>query len=420
MWNQMITNRAPLEKESKRMKSIQLFVICIIVCISSAVAQDSTVVNTYRFGYYNQYDLRNSSTNALFIHRYSNDLFNDVVRPKMGEKTGNLAFGVFSFASTYMSMIWSHEFGHSLRAAQVGGHFKIHNAALPIPYTTMELPDSIDLVDESLSVTGGFEVNYLNVRTIQSDFIRNNGSSNVSLAFAFANRIMFPLYTSVIVPIDAEDPDVWINTAGDPVHVILPVWTNYSDGQVFMADNSVNPDLVDFYGEAVLLATYFNLLDPHFYKEVAASFGDEKVERKPIWLIGDHSNGWIYGTMFNVSPLGYELYLNNYIHLNGNQFSLYFKTGRPFKNNGAGLAWNNIAETDKYNVSASLETWDQDIFGSGIAGEATLEYKLSQNLGIVTSAGYKTEGYILGKQIAEGFNWSLGVQIFHQPTQSKN
>ena len=389
---------------------LQITVLLIMCGIQSLQAAGHGIGCRCEVSVFNNHDLRTSANNARTVHRLSHDLFNTKLRPQMSEKTGDIAFSAFSFASTYLSMVWSHEFGHSLRAAQVGGKFNIHNAALPIPYTTMELPDSISLVDETLSVTGGFEVNYLHIRSIQSEFMRDNGASNTDLAFAFANRIMFPLYTSVIVPIDPEERDVWINTAGDPVHVILPVWKNYSDGKVFMEDGSVNPDLVDFYGEAALLGTYFNFLDPQFYREIAASFGDEKVERKPIWLIGDEENGWTYGTLFNTSPLGYELYLNNYLNLNGRSLSVYFKTGRPFKNNGAGLTWNDFYSNDKVTMTGNLEAWDQDIFGSGFSAEVTTDLNLTDNLGVVIHSGYKTEGYVLGKQTTAGLNLGLGLR----------
>lgn len=49
----------------------------------------------------------------------------------------------------------------------------------------------------------------------------------------FANRLMYPIYTTLIAPIDPEDPNVWIETAGDLVHYILPVFKNYSNNQVF-------------------------------------------------------------------------------------------------------------------------------------------------------------------------------------------
>lgn len=387
----------------------RLQILLLFVIISFDVnAQDSVWVRKYQFGVFNQYDLRNSSTNGISTHRVLCDIYRKGVKPKMSEGMGNITYGVYSFMATYVTMLWSHEFGHSLRAKQVGGYFNIHNVALPIPYTTMHLPSDINLVDESLSVTAGFEVNYLNVRGIQEDFIRNNGTYNEDLSFAFANRLMYPLYTSLIIPINPKDKDVWINTAGDPVHVTLPVFKNYSNNQVFLSDSSVNPELVKFYNQSAMFGSLFNLLDPQFYKEVGASFGKDK-SRKPLFVIGDYNNGWTYGTLFNVSPLGYELYLNNYIHINDNKFSLYAKYGNPFRNNGIGVSWIESIPKTNMNFVAKIEAWDQDIFDKGVSGEVMVDYKFMEKLGMSLNAGYKTRGYVLGKQIDEGFNCGVGL-----------
>lgn len=393
------------------MKNASLLIVFLTMMLAkNSQAQDTTWVREYKFGIYNQYDLRNSSTNAITVHRIVNDAFRKGLKPKMNKKLYAVSNGLFSFTTTYLTMLWSHEFGHSLRAKQVGGNFKIHNISLPIPYTTMHLPGSINLVDESLSVTAGFEVNNLNVRTIQRQFISQNGIYNEDLGFAFANRLMYPLYTTLIIRINPEDKNVWIETAGDPVHVTLPVFKNYSNNQVFMPDSTVNPDLVDYYNEANLFGTFLNLLDPQFYKEVGASFGKDKI-RRPLFIIGDHNNGWTYGTLFNVSPLGYELYMNNYIHINGNQFSAYFKYGRPYKNKGIGINWNEIIKSEKVNVSASLEAWDQDLFGKGIAAEVNTVVQFSKLFGASATLGYKTEGYVLGKQISKGV--TLGFNLIY-------
>ncbi len=374
-------------------------------------AQDTLWTREYHVGIYNQYDLRNSSINALTANRIMMDAFRKGIKPKMNEKLGNVTYGLYSFATTFFTMIWSHEFGHSLRTEQVGGHFKIHNAKVPIPYTTMHLPNNISLPDEALSVTGGFEVNYLNVRQIQREFIQQNGIYNEDLSFAFANRIMYPLYTAIITPINPNEKDVWINTAGDPVHVVLPVFKNFSGNRVFVQDSIVNPELVSFYRQSAILGSLFNLLDPQFYREVGAAFGKNKI-RRPIFILGDYHTGWTFGTLFNVSPLGYELYMNNYVHVKDNKFSVYFKVGNPYKNNGIGFGWSEIAENRHMNLSAIVEAWDQDLFGKGISGEISLDIKLSKRLGINIITGYKTKGYVLGKQIDDGLNAGIGMKYY--------
>ena len=172
--------------------------------------QDSTWQRTYDFSAYNNYDIRNSSRNFISTYRVFNDGFASLVDPNMKPKAANVSKAIFTFANAYLNMLWSHEMGHYLRAKQVGGHFNIHNFGIPVPYTTVDLPEDISLTDEAIFVTAGFEVNYLNVRTLQSQFIRQNGLWNEDLALSFANRLMYPIYTTFIVPIDPQDTNVWI------------------------------------------------------------------------------------------------------------------------------------------------------------------------------------------------------------------
>ncbi|MFY0644327.1 MAG: hypothetical protein JXR19_07655 [Bacteroidia bacterium] len=375
------------------------------------LAQDTTLSRDYSIGIYNQLDLRNTASNGVTVNRVLHDGFRKHVKPQLSNKLGNISYAIFSFASTYMTMVWSHEFGHSLRAKQVGGNFKIHNGKLPIPYATMHLPSDISYHNEALSVTGGFEVNYLNVRSLQQQFVSEGGLYNEDLAYSFANRMMYTIYTSLIVPIDPEDPDVWINTAGDPVHCILPVFKAYSNNQIIMPDSSVNPDLVSYYQQSAILGTFFNLLDINFYSEVAGAFGNINKKRTPKFLIGDDKNGWTYGTLYNVSPLGYELYLTNYLHLKGNQFMIYGRYGKPFKNNGLGVRWNNMIEGKRLNMAAQLDAWSQDIYDSGLSAEVQSSIRLGSKVSIDATAGYKTKGYVLGKQINAGFTAGVGFTI---------
>jgi hypothetical protein len=146
---------------------------------------------------------------------------------------------------------------------------------------------------------------------------------------------------------------------------------------------------------------------------VGASFGSDTKVRRPIFLIGDYSNGWTYGTLFNASPLGYELYMQNYIHLNDQQYGLYIKYGRPFKNIGLGLSMNDVVEFNQFRTDFLLELWQQDIFGNGVSAELKGQWKMTDNLGLNFNIGYKTEGYVLGKQLNSGLNLGLGICIYN-------
>ena len=179
-----------------------------------------------------------------------------------------------------------------------------------------------------------------------------------------------------------------------------------------MSDGSVNPELVQLYNEAAIFASFFQLLDPQFYRDVGAAFGKTSKTRRPIFLISDFNNGWTYGTLFNASPLGYELYMQNYFHINNRQFGLYLKYGRPFQNIGLGVSMNNVLTFKAFQADVLAEIWQQDIFGSGASLELSGKWKLNKHLGLNFNLGYKTEGYVLGKQLNSGANLGAGISIY--------
>lgn len=104
--------------------------------------------------------------------------------------------------------------------------------------------------------------------------------------------------------------------------------------------------------------------------------------------------------------------MQNYIHLKDKQYGLYLKYGRPFKNNGLGLSMKNVIKFRKFKSDFLLEIWQQDLFGNGISAEFNGEWKVSELLGINFNLGYKTKGYLLGKQLESGLNLGVGICIY--------
>lgn len=394
----------------RRIKMAFLILLLVPFCSFAQENADSTYHRHYEIGIAPSYDLDNVSRNALTVFKLAEDAYSKGIQPKLPEKLGNILGGVWSFSFTYLSMIWPHEFGHSMRAHQVGGHFNIHNIALPIPYTTMTLPDDISFQDRALSITGGFEINYLTSRRIQDDFYEFNGLYNDELGLAFVHRMMYPIYVSLVIPQDPNEPNTWINTGGDPVHFIMPVWQNYSNDEIFLSDGTVHPGLVEFYGQSALFATFYNLLDPAFYKQAAAGFGKPTEGKRPWYLIGNEHTGWSYGTMFNVSILGYEVFLNNYLKLNDHLYILRLKTGRPYKNNSITLSSPNIYTSEKIKLGGLVEIWNQDIFGTGGMAHADISYSINENIDLNFQLGYKTEGSTIGRTVESNFIGWAGLR----------
>ena len=114
------------------MKRQMILLLAILVSSKTGFSQDSTWQRTYDFAIHNNYDLRNSSTNMIGAYRLINDGFEQGIASKMNPKIGNVSKGIFNFVTVYLTMLWSHELGHSLRAKQAEGKFNIHNFGLPI------------------------------------------------------------------------------------------------------------------------------------------------------------------------------------------------------------------------------------------------------------------------------------------------
>jgi len=68
-----------------------------------------------------------------------------------------------------------------------------------------------------------------------------------------------------------------------------------------------------------------------------------------------------------------------------------------------------MIENPKLQVSAGLDIWNQDIFGTGVATEFESRVNIFKNVDLNMVVGYKTEGYVLGKQIDSGFNIGGGL-----------
>jgi len=148
----------------------KVFILIIIIIILFPVFLSADGFRDISLEYYNNLSVQNSSTNFRSVFRLAEDSYYSIVDPVLPEWSRSAASFVFTFGSTYMTVLWSHEFGHWFRAKEIGGNFNIHNMSLPVPYTTAELPSDITPMEEALFVAAGFEVNYLISREITEDF----------------------------------------------------------------------------------------------------------------------------------------------------------------------------------------------------------------------------------------------------------
>jgi hypothetical protein len=362
------------------------------------------------------YDLSNAAINTRTAGKVLVDIYYRGIAPQISSHLArNLIGTLWSFSLCWSSTMWPHELGHFLRVKQVGGDFWIEKVVFPVAFGTVVFPDNASLEDELLFVIGGLEVNSLIALGIQQDSFRHNGLYNDELYTAFFHRLMYPAYTWLFAPINPADPASWINENDEQVSFgdvasIARLVIERQGKTVFLGDGSVNPELVTFYEKARLWSLLWNLADINLYYQLAALTKGELAGARPPYLIGDANKGWAYGTLFNASILGAELYLNNYLNWNGRHYRTYLKYGFPLTDYGIGLGLTDILPMTSLNTDLEFHAWHQHYYGTGFAIGATFGIPLSQNLSASIRSLWKLDGYILGSPLQQGLSGYLGLR----------
>jgi hypothetical protein len=161
------------------------------------------------------------------------------------------------------------------------------------------------------------------------------------------------------------------------------------------------------------MSLVWTFIDPGFYEGLRAfgvNMNDNSGYMQPRFF-GNDDNAWVYGTMFNATPLGYELYFNNHIRLKGKYFNASIRYGRPFDNIGISLNMPSVLQTSFFRLGAETGYWYQEPFGHGIMAEFRGVFSLSEIFGFNLKAGWKSTGYVLGLPIEQTAYFQGGIHI---------
>jgi hypothetical protein len=351
------------------------------------------------------------ASTGVALNKAFQDLYFKVLGPRLPGKIEPVIENIWSIYGTFLCSLWPHEFGHWARARQVGGNFIIHSFGLPFPRAEMDVPEALAPEEEALPSIGGHEINYLMMRQAHLDFYAKDYGYALDIVHAFIQEVYYPVYAFVVAPADPEEPSTWTDTRGDPVESALIVYKSFTGRPAIREDGTVDPDLVRYYREAVYLSVLWTLLDPMLYKSTRA-FGTDLNEdyglMKP-WMLGDDKKAWVWGTQFHPSPLGYELYLTNYLRLKGKLYAVYLKGGRPYQNLGIGFRIPGLIEQGNFALGAACDLWDQDMYGSGAALALDVQYQVSNSFGLLLKGGWKDKGYLVGRRVEESMTFFAGI-----------
>ncbi len=107
-------------------------------------------------------------------------------------------------------------------------------------------------------------------------------------------------------------------------------------------------------------------MDLNTYRSSLSFFGNELSGVRPLYF-GNKSFKWSYGTYFNTSTIGVELYLFNYLKIKDFFASLYLRYGFPFKNNGFGFCIPKIFVYRNFSLGFSTDLWTQYYYRKGFS-----------------------------------------------------
>jgi len=334
---------------------------------------------------------------------------------KIGGGIGTIAAATaWQFFIIYNTVVWPHEFGHWNRAREVGLNWSITGFGFPIPPATDNGPRDTSNRAITMLNLGGPEMNHLMGLHSQKRIYEQGFGYSDEMFAATLNKLMFQFQTFVMEGYaDPGNPDTWTNTGpGDPVEHVLHIHRIYR-GRAAVTNGVVDPGIKDLYYET-LAASFWTLLDPFvalsFYRFGKGYLANGERRAEPWWF---HTGpvDWMYGTQFNLSPLGYELYLNTYLKWEDYFSTTYVRYGRPVKSYGFGTEFPNVLEVGRFEIGAGLDLWDQRDFGAGGSGRLMIQTELTERLGLIGRFGWKSDGYLIGQPLANsGFGYA-GVTV---------
>jgi hypothetical protein len=172
-----------------------------------------------------------------------------------------------------------------------------------------------------------------------------------------------------------------------------------------------------------------NLLDPFQYFAGITYFysylwnGDEEWALPSFEIAGLK---YLPACHFGLSPFGPEFYFDHYFAATPMTCSFYLRAGLPTFGVSCGMGGEieGLLLTDFLSLSAALDLWYQPAVSYGAGGTLQtsaggfglylsigLEVYFTEKAGVTGSLGYKTDGWLPGKPLNNGFLFSLGLSF---------
>ncbi len=323
---------------------------------------------------------------------------------------------LIDFPAVNMLSVFQHEyFGHGYKARELGLSDIGYQFAPPFPYGKGNASTRLD--GEFLGLTphgqsavfySGSQATSIMAKSLRLRFVKN-GSMNYQEALLYLNA--FADLTAYVLTTDLQSAE----GGNDITNFIRVTYPGESPEEKLkklkerVVVNFLSPFL------------YFSLYT--FYK----SYYWSGVSENALPMIPFQGFNYLPSFRFGLSPHGYELIFENYIHTAGHAACLYFRYGEPriHENWGAGVDVTGLFRTRALSLDGDVHFWKQPpllLSGSGHAGgrasfgsaaflTATISPFMRRNIHFLVQAGYKTGGFLEGENLSKDFILRAGLSF---------
>ena len=200
---------------------------------------------------------------------------------------------------------------------------------------------------------------------------------------------------------------------GDIAHFLGEMNYKYH-GHYGVFPDEIDPLVADNYRK-IKREAIWNLLDPalwlgiYYYGRYILT-GKERftLPMLPLWGIQ-----LMWGTRYNLTPIGGERYLDLYLKKGKHNFNFYLRRG-AFEGKswyGMGVGADRLLKYDNSHLGLRLDWWNQLETGGGGNLEGELHHYLTPEVGIILQGGYKTQGYLMSKAADSGLYAFFGALV---------
>ena len=322
---------------------------------------------------------------------------------------------LIDFPLIFQTTLFVHEaVGHPVRAREAGGGAKIVGRwpLLPggSPLISRSRTAGWTATDEVITVLGGYEANHALGLSVQKLLYERGSAQYQEPLLAVVNKLQAPFGAYVRDHSNPADPAAYIEPKEDTPE-FAAAFQRSRGKPVLTTAGAPDPAMVKFFKES-RLAGLWTLADPlvaeSFY-HVGWSLANMKRERE-LWMFTTGETRWMYGTQFNFSPLGYELYLNLYLKRGPHAANGYVRYGRPLRNNGLGFETPELLRCGRAGLGGGFDVWSQEGRGAGGSGHVLASLQLTEVFALYGRLGAKTPGYLMAQPVRSGGYGYGGVE----------